>query len=243
MRFPAPLTRATLRRRYKRFLADMVLEDGTEVTAHVANSGAMLGLSDPGLTAWLSRSDKPGRKLAWSWELAEVEGLLVGINTQHPNAIAAEAVRNGAIPELSGYAALRREVAYGRNSRIDLLLEDPARPKCYVEVKNVHLKQGEAAAFPDAVTARGAKHLAELSDMAAAGHRAVMLFLVQRMDCRFFRPAAGIDPVYARALKSAVAAGVEVLCYDCRLTLDGIDAGKPLPLRLFEDERGPHGSE
>ena len=243
MRFPAPLIRATLRRRYKRFLADMVLEDGSEITAHVANSGAMLGLAEPGLTAWLSHSDKPGRKLAWSWELAEVDGLLVGINTQHPNAIVAEAVRAGLLPDLAGYAAQRREVPYGRNSRIDLLLEDPARPKCYVEVKNVHLKRGEAAAFPDAVTARGAKHLAELSDMAAAGHRAVMLFLVQRMDCRFFRPAAEIDPTYARALKSAVAAGVEVLCYDCRLTLDGIDAGKPLPLRLFEDERGPHGSE
>jgi len=235
MRLP-PLTKARLIKRYKRFLADVVLEDGSETTAHVANSGAMTGLSDPGIDVWLSYSDKPTRKLAWSWELAHVDGGLVGINTSHPNAIVAEAISGGLIPELTGYDSLRREVAYGRNSRIDILLEDPARPKCYVEVKNVHLKRGDAAAFPDAVTARGAKHLAELSDMVEGGHRAVMLFLVQRSDCRYFVPAADVDPTYAEALRRAVASGVEVLCYACRLSLEEITVADPLPWHLAAPE-------
>jgi sugar fermentation stimulation protein A len=232
MLFSAPLTRGTLVRRYKRFLSDVVLDGGEEVTAHVANSGAMTGLSDPGIEVWLSHSSKPSRKLAWSWELARIDGGLVGINTGHPNAIAAEAILAGTIPELAGYASLRREVPYGRNSRIDLLLEGPDRPTCFVEIKNVHLKRGDAAQFPDAVTARGTKHLAELEDMVAAGHRAVMLFLVQREDCRYFIPAEDIDPVYARALRRAVGAGVEAFCYSCRLSLEGIVVDSPLPLRL-----------
>lgn len=237
MRLPGPLTHARLIKRYKRFLADVTLDDGTETTAHVANSGAMTGLNAPGIDVWLSHSDKPGRKLAWSWELAHVDGGLVGINTSHPNAIAAEAIGAGLIPELAGYASLRREVAYGRNSRIDILLEDESRPRCYVEIKNVHLKRGDAAAFPDAVTARGAKHLAELSDMVAEGHRAVMLFLVQRSDCRYFVPAADVDPVYAQALSRAAAAGVELLCYACRLSLEEITVADPLPLRLDGEDR------
>jgi len=232
VKLPGPLTRARLIKRYKRFLADMVLEDGTEVTAHVANSGAMTGLNAPGIEVWLSYSDNPKRKLAWSWELAHVDGGLVGINTSHPNAIAAEAIQAGQIPELTGYGSLRREVAYGKNSRIDILLEDANHPKCYVEIKNVHLKRGPAAEFPDAVTARGAKHLAELSDMVAEGHRAVMLFLVQRSDCSYFSPAADIDPTYAQALQRAVAAGVEVLCYSCAISLEEITVDQPLPLRL-----------
>ena len=233
MLFPAPLTRATLVKRYKRFLADVVFESGEAVTAHVANPGAMTGLSDPGLEVWLSHSDNPKRKLAWSWELARIDGHLVGINTSHPNAIVAEAVQAGQIPELAGYATLRREVAYGRNSRIDLLLEAPARPLCYVEIKNVHLKRGDWACFPDAVTARGTKHLGELSDMVTAGHRAVMVYLVQRQDCTTFAPAADIDPVYAKALQNAVAAGVETLCYDCHISLEGITVGRPMPLQLI----------
>lgn len=231
MKLP-PLTHARLVKRYKRFLADVVLDDGTETTAHVANSGAMLGMNAPGIEVWLSHSDNPKRKLAWSWELAHVDGGLVGINTSHPNAIAAEAIAAGKIPELVGYASLRREVTYGKNSRIDILLEDESRPKCYVEIKNVHLKRGEAAEFPDAVTARGTKHLAELSDMVAEGHRAVMLFLVQRQDCSYFSPAADIDPTYAKALHKALAAGVEVLCYACRLSLEEIVVADPLPLRI-----------
>lgn len=250
MRFAAPLVRGTLVRRYKRFLSDVLLATGEQVTAHVANSGAMLGVSDPGLEVWLSHSPKPSRKLAWSWELVRVDGHLVGVNTMHPNAIVAEAVTAGIIPELAGYDRVQREVAYGVNSRIDLLLSSTDGPKCYVEVKNVHLKRGDAACFPDAVTARGTKHLCELVDMVAAGHRAVMLFLVQREDCQVFMPAEDIDPAYAQALRRAVEAGVETICYACRLTLDGIGIDRPLPLDLSKvpaesrvqvvvDARGP----
>jgi sugar fermentation stimulation protein A len=232
MLFPAPLLRGSLVRRYKRFLCDVLLETGEGITAHVANSGAMLGLSDHGLEVWLSHCTKPSRKLAWSWELARVDGGLVGVNTVHPNAIVAEAITSGQIPELAGYSELRREVAYGQCSRIDLLLRSEGRPTCYVEVKNVHLKRGEAAAFPDAVTVRGTKHLGELSAMVRANQRAVMLFLVQREDCRYFIPADDIDPVYGLALRNAVRTGVEVLCYDCRLSLKGIEVGDALPIRL-----------
>jgi sugar fermentation stimulation protein A len=232
MRFVAPLVRGTLLRRYKRFLSDVLLDSGETVTAHVANSGAMTGLADAGLEVWLSPAANPARKLAWSWELARVDGHLVGINTAHPNAIVAEAVAAGTIAELVGYASGRREVPYGRNSRIDLLLEQPGRPRCYVEVKNVHLKRGDDACFPDAVTVRGTKHLGELRDMVAAGQRAVMLFLVQRGDCRRFTPAADVDPTYARELALAVAKGVEVLCYTCRLSLQEILLDRPLPMYL-----------
>jgi sugar fermentation stimulation protein A len=232
MMFDASLVRGTLVRRYKRFLSDVTLESGEQITAHVANPGAMLGLSDPGMEVWLSRSAKATRKLPWSWELARVQGGLVGINTLHPNAIVAEALGDGKIPQLAGYADMRREVPYGRNSRIDLLLTSPDRPTCYVEVKNVHLKRGAAACFPDAKTARGTKHLAELIEVVATGQRAVMLFLVQREDCEYFTPAEDIDPVYAQALRRAVGAGVEALCYGCRLTLESIRLDRPLPLRL-----------
>jgi sugar fermentation stimulation protein A len=234
MFFSVPLHRGTLLRRYKRFLSDVVLDGGEEVVAHVANSGSMLGVSAPGIEVWLSRSANPGRKLPWSWEMARVDGGLVGINTMHPNRIVAEAVADGTIAELTGYRSLRREVAYGRNSRVDLLLASPEGPTCYVEVKNVSLKRGDVACFPDAVTARGTKHLVELAEMVAAGHRAVMLFLVQRQDCRSFSPAADIDPIYARTLERAVAAGVEVLCYCCRLTLEGIAVDRRLPVRLTD---------
>ncbi len=232
MLFSAPLVRGTLLRRYKRFLSDVALDDGAVVTAHCANSGSMLGVCEPGSEVWLSECDKPGRKLRWSWELVRIGDGLVGVNTNHPNAVAAEAVAAGRIPELAGYSSLRREVRYGRNSRIDLLLQGPGRPDCWVEIKNVHLKRGDAAAFPDAVTARGTKHLDELSAMVAAGDRAVMLYLVQRGDCHHFTVAEDIDPGYAAALRRARAAGVETLCYTCTATLDGIAVGRPLPLAL-----------
>ena len=231
MLFGQTLTRGVLIRRYKRFLADIRLDDGTEITAHVANPGAMTGTSDPGLEVWLSRSDNPARKLAWSWELCRVDGHLVGVNTAHANRVAAEAVAAGAIGELAGYDGLRREVPYGERSRIDLLLESPGRPICYVEVKNVHLKRGDRAEFPDAVTARGTRHLGELRRMVADGHRAVMLFVVQRGDCRSFRPAADIDPAYAAAL-AAAGDGVEAICYTCRMSLEGIVVDGRLPLFL-----------
>ncbi|MBC7951087.1 MAG: DNA/RNA nuclease SfsA [Rhodospirillaceae bacterium] len=232
MRFPSPLIRGSLIRRYKRFLADVLLDTGEEVTAHVANSGAMLGTSTPGMEVWLSPATNPLRKLAWNWELCRMDGALIGVNTAHPNLIATEAVSAGLIPELTGYETIRREVKYGRNSRIDLLLEAPGRPTCYVEVKNVHLKRGEWAEFPDAVTVRGAKHLLELRDMVAEGHRAVMLYLVQREDCVGFRPAADIDPTYAAGLTAAMGDGVEAICYTCRMGLEDITIGGRLPMAV-----------
>jgi len=235
--FPDPLIEGRLIQRYKRFLADVELSDGTVVTAHVPNSGTMLGLNAAGLPVWLSRSDKPTRKLPYTLELVEADGGPVGVNTSHPNFIAAAAIRAGAIPELAGYASVRREVKYGRNSRIDLLLECEDRPPAYVEVKNVHLRRmdrygGTAAEFPDCVTARGAKHLAELADMVAAGCRAVMLYLVQRTDCDHFRVAHDIDPAYHLGLVKARAVGVEALCYCCTITPQAILLDRPLPVIL-----------
>jgi sugar fermentation stimulation protein A len=235
MRFPDPLIRGVLVKRYKRFLADVTLENGETVTAHCANTGAMLGLDAPGSEVWLSPARNPDRKLKYTFEMIRVGPGLVGINTQHPNALVAEAIAAGAVPELAGYASARREVKYGRNSRIDLLLEDAGRPPCYVEVKNVHLKRGPEgkrglAEFPDSVTKRGAKHLAELADMASEGARAVMFYLVQRQDCDRFRLAADIDPAYNTAFEAARAAGVEALCYACKLSTEAIELDRALPL-------------
>ncbi len=229
MRFPVPLVPATLLRRYKRFLADVRLAGGEEVTVHCPNPGQMLGLARPGADIWLSPAG-PGRKLPFGWELERFGDGLVGIHTGHPNMIVAEAVALGRIPELAGYAEARREVAYGRNSRIDLLLTDPGRPPCWVEVKNVHLRRGGGAEFPDCVTLRGAKHLEELGDRVEAGERAVMVYLVQRGDCDRFAIARDLDPGYARAFARAAARGVEFLCYACDVRLDGIDVDRPLPL-------------
>ncbi|WOF74462.1 DNA/RNA nuclease SfsA [Parvibaculaceae bacterium PLY_AMNH_Bact1] len=219
MKFDPPLISATLLKRYKRFLADVRFDDGTQATAHCANPGSMMGLAEPGSTVWLSKSDNPKRKLAWSLELVDDERSLVGVHTGKANALVEAAVTNGDIQELSGYETLRREVKYGENSRIDLLLEDPARPTTYVEVKSVTLSRTKGLAeFPDSKTTRGAKHMAELAEMAKQGHRAVVFFLVQRSDCSRMQPAADIDPKYAESLNAALAAGVEVLCYSCRLT-------------------------
>lgn len=237
MKFSSPLIPARLIKRYKRFLADAEIlagpDSGQTLTVHCPNPGAMLGLAEPGSKIWLTRSNNPARKLAYGWELIDVDGNLVGINTAHPNSLAEDALRSGIIPELTGYANLRREVPYGKNSRIDLLLETPGQPPCYIEVKNVHLKRkAELAEFPDSVTTRGAKHLSELASIKRGGARAVMLYIVQRSDCRSFGLASDIDKAYAAAFATAMAAGIETLCYACHITLDGIEITKPLPIVL-----------
>ncbi|MDA1099914.1 MAG: DNA/RNA nuclease SfsA [Proteobacteria bacterium] len=233
MQFPDPLIRGTLLRRYKRFLADVKLDDGQEITAHCANPGAMLGLKDAGAEVWLSPARNPKRKLQFSWELLHADGALVGINTAHPNGLAAEAIADGRIAPLRGYEDLRREVKYGQNSRVDILLCQTGLPDCYVEVKNVHLmRQPGLAEFPDSVTKRGAKHLVELGDMVAAGHRAVMFYLVQRTDCDRFAIAGDIDPTYAKELRRAMGRGVEMICYDCDIETTGIQVRGPLTLEI-----------
>jgi sugar fermentation stimulation protein A len=234
MRFASPLVRGRLLQRYKRFLADVELDDGSRITATCPNTGAMLGLCDPGLAIWLSKSDSPTRKYAHTWELVEFgrgkSRSFVGINTSHPNAIVSEAVASGVIPPLSGYASQRREVKYGQSSRIDLLLEDPAKGLAYVEIKNVHLlREKGLAEFPDCRTERGVKHLAELTSMVRAGHRAVMVYLIQRGDAHRFRAAADIDPNYATALANARAAGVEAYAVTCRMSPEDITVDKVLP--------------
>ena len=235
MQFPAPLIPATLIRRYKRFLADVMLPTGEAITAHVANPGAMTGLDAPGSNVWLSKSDNPKRKLPYSWELVEVDfgagTELVGVNTAHPNVLAGEAIRNNVIPDLVGYASIRREVKYGKNSRIDFLLEDDGRPPCYVEIKNVHLMRSAGLAeFPDSVTARGAKHLDELVAMVAGGARAVMLYVIQIGSSERFALARDIDPAYGAAFDRARAAGVEALAWKCAISAEEIAVAEPVTL-------------
>ena len=240
MKFPDPLISGRLIKRYKRFLADVELQDGRVVTAHCANPGSMMGLAEPGSLIWLSPARNPQRKLRFSWEIASADGEPVGINTSLPNGIVADAIAAGRVPELAGYPELKREVRYGKNSRIDILLSGArevagsgeAETQCYVEVKNVTLKRGaELAEFPDSVTSRGAKHLDELGDAVEAGHRAVMFFLVQRGDCSRLGIAGDIDPNYQAAFQQALSRGVEVLCYDCRVTPEQIDMNRALPLK------------
>jgi sugar fermentation stimulation protein A len=232
MDFPAPLIPATFLRRYKRFFADVVLADGTEITAHCPNPGAMLGLNVPGLPAWVSVSDNPKRKLSHTLELVEADGGLVGINTMLPNRLVAEALETGTIPELAGYASVRREVKYGKASRIDFLLEDPARGRCWLEVKNVHLMRTPGLAeFPDCVAARSLKHLRELEAIVAEGDRAVVLFVIQRTDCNVFSSCHELDPAFGRGLNQAAESGVEVLAYAADVTVEGVRIARPLPWR------------
>ncbi len=233
MDFPSPLETGYLVKRYKRFLADIALDSGDTVTAHCPNPGSMMGVVQEGARAYVSRSPNKARKLPLTLELLEIDGGLLAVNTQNPNKIAAEAIDAGRIKELVGYDNLSRERPYGEGSRIDILLEAPERAPAYVEIKNVHLRrQGALAEFPDSVTTRGAKHLQELMGVAAHGARAVMLFIVQRMDCDRFAPAADLDPVYAKTLKEAASAGVELLCYDCEITPTAVTLRRPLPISL-----------
>ncbi len=235
MHFPAPLIPATLIRRYKRFLADVTLASGEEITVHVANPGAMTGLDAPGSRVWLSKSDNPKRKLPYSWELVEVDfgggAELVGVNTGHPNLLVGEALTAKTIPGLSDYTSIRREVKYGKNSRIDFLLESDGRPPCYVEIKNVHLmRDAGLAEFPDCVTARGAKHLDELAAMAEGGARAVMLFVIQIGSAERFALARDIDPTYGKAFDRARKMGVEALAWKCAISQESIVVAEPVSM-------------
>ena len=233
MRFPTPLVPARLLRRYNRFLADAVLEETEqEITAHCPNPGSMMGLAEPGMRIWLEPNDDPRKKLRFGWRLVELPGgHWSGIDTAVPNRVVREALLARAVPRLSAYGAVRAEVKYGRASRVDFLLSEPGLPDAYVEVKNVHLRRtGDLAEFPDSVTARGARHLEELSAMVAAGHRAVMLYLVQRTDCARLAMAADLDPAYARAFEAARGAGVEMLCHGTEIDGSGVDLGAELPV-------------
>jgi sugar fermentation stimulation protein A len=234
MRLP-PLRRGVLIRRYKRFLADVHLDDGRLVTATCPNTGSMLGLSEPGAAVWLSESDSPTRKYPFTWELVEADlgrgTMLVGINTGHPNKLVAEALAAKRVRALAGYPMLRREVKYGRNSRIDLLLECSRKGLCYVEIKNVHLSRRYGLAeFPDSVTERGVKHLVEMSDMVRQGHRAVMVFLIQRSEARRLALARDIDSGYGAAFDAARAAGVEAIALRCRVGTEEIIVDRPVPI-------------
>jgi sugar fermentation stimulation protein A len=235
MRFSTPLIPATLIKRYKRFLADVALPAGETITVHVANPGAMTGLATPGARVWLSKSDNAKRKLPHSWELVEVDfgggAELVGVNTAHPNPLVGAALAAGAIPELAGYDTIRREVKYGKNSRVDFLLESATRPPCYVEIKNVHLmRRPGLAEFPDAKTERGAKHLVELGDMVEQGARAVMLYVIQIGSATRFKLARDIDPKYGAAYDAARVRGVEALAWMCRIEPGGIAIDTPVPI-------------
>ena len=234
MHFSTPLLEARLLRRYQRFLVDVETAGGQLLTAHCPNTGSMQGCKAPGSRVWLSPATNPARKLAWTWELVEAEpGVIVGVHTGRSNALVREAIEGGHVPELGGDAVIRPEVKYGEGSRIDFLLQGPGRPDCYLEVKNVTAAvEGRIGYFPDAVTTRGARHLREMSAMVAAGHRAVLVFCVQRGDVDAVRPADHIDPDYGRALRAALAAGVEVLALGARMDLRGIELVRRLGVEL-----------
>jgi sugar fermentation stimulation protein A len=231
MRFQSPLIRGTLIQRYKRFLADVRLSDDQVVTAHCTNTGSMTGCKEPGSVVYISRSDKQGRKLLYTWELIRVKRAWIGINTMHPNRLVAEAIERGIIRELHGYETIRREVVTRAGTRLDLCL-DTAAGSCFVEVKNVTLNVDGAAAFPDAVSERGTKHLKELIRLRRKGHRAAVVFVIQREDCKLFRPADEIDPEYGRWLRRAIRAGVEALPYRAKVTPREIVLTKRLEMRL-----------
>lgn len=219
MIFDTPLVPARLVRRYKRFLFDAVLEDGREITGFCPNTGSMLGLTEPGSRIWLSEHDSPSRKHIHAFELIETAGTVVGVHAALANRLAEEAIRAGLVADLADYPTIAREQRYGTRSRIDFLLSGPDRPAAYVEVKNVHFtRKTGLAEFPDTATARGARHLTELVEVVRAGHRAVMLYLVQREDCDALRICGDLDPVYARGFIAAISAGVEAYAVKCRVT-------------------------
>jgi sugar fermentation stimulation protein A len=232
MRFQTPLVPGTLIRRYKRFLADVTLVDGQEVTAHCANPGSMMGLAEPGTRVWLEPNDDPKKKLKFGWRLVEHgNGHFTGVDTAVPNRMLRAALEARDVPGLTEFDSLRAEVPYGEKSRVDFLLSQAGQPDLYIEVKSVTLsRQTGLAEFPDSVTARGTRHLNELTDMVRQGHRAMMLYLVQRTDCSRMTLAEDIDPSYAAAWKGATEAGVETLALDCEISPEAVRLGKPIEM-------------
>lgn len=232
MRFPEPPLAGRFLRRYKRFFADVELEDGSVLVAHCPNTGSLLGCLEPGAPVWLRDSGNPARKLRHTWQAVRIGRAWVNVDTALPNRVVAEAVERGLVAELSGYASVRREVPYGKGSRIDLLLEDEARGSCHVEVKSTTLARGAVALFPDAVTERGRKHLDELARLARSGRRAVQFFFVSRGDVHTFRPADDIDPDHGRALRRAVRAGVELVARRTLVRARSLELGEALGIEL-----------
>ncbi|HET6160607.1 MAG TPA: DNA/RNA nuclease SfsA [Dongiaceae bacterium] len=231
MRYAQPLIPATLLRRYKRFLADMAMADGQQITVHCANPGSMLSLAVAGRRCWLSHHPGTGRKLEYSWELEEAATGCIGINTARANTVVAEALAAGAIPELAGWPIVRREVPDGDASRLDFHLSGGNGPDCWLEVKSVTMSRKPGLAeWPDARSSRGARHLEALSRLANGGAKAALLLLVQRPDCTAFRVAGDIDPVYAAAFAAVDRAKVRILAFDCSVSPDGIALRKPLTI-------------
>jgi sugar fermentation stimulation protein A len=227
-----PLVRGVLLKRYKRFLADVRLDDGETVTAHCANSGRMTSCCEAGRPVYLSTHDNPRRKLKYTWELIEMASSLVGVNTLIPNRLVTAALKAGEVPELAAYTEVTTEVAVNGGSRLDIRLDGKGLPPCFVEVKNCTLVADGVARFPDAVTSRGQKHLIELQHLVADGARGFMFYFIQRMDAECFEPAREIDPAYAAELARAAQNSVEVLAYDVNIDLKEISLGRPLPYRI-----------
>ena len=222
----------TLLRRYKRFLADVELASGRQVTAHCPNSGSMTGCSESGRPVYLSYHDNPKRKLQYTWELIDMPNSLVGVNTLVPNRLVYAAIRAGFVKTLAQYENIKSEVKAGANSRLDLLLSNNENDQCFVEIKNCTLVNQGTASFPDAVTARGRQHLIELQELVAIGNRCMMFFLIQRMDADRFAPADQIDPAYGKELRKAVENGVEIIAYDVVIDLKKIKLRRSLPVIL-----------
>lgn len=224
MIFEPPLIKAKLIKRYKRFLFDAEMQDGSLITGSCPNTGSMRGLTDPGSNIYMcDHGDSKTRKYRYSLELVEADNTIVGINTSRPNKLVESAIINGLVDNLNQYQSLKREQKYGQNSRIDILLEDEELGKAFVEVKNVHfLREPNLAEFPDSATARGAKHLYELADQVQLGHRAIMVYLIQRDDCNRFKICADLDPKYAEAFTHARQVGVEAFALKCKITPKGI---------------------
>jgi sugar fermentation stimulation protein A len=226
------LISGTLVKRYKRFLADVKLNNNRVVTAHCANSGSMKECSEPGRTVFLSTHDNPKRRLKYTWEIIEMPSSLVGVNTNVPNRLVYKSIEDGLVKELEGYDRIKPEVKVGNHSRLDFCLTKRNNDQCFVEVKNCTLVTDGVACFPDAVTSRGLKHLVELQKLLDQGKRCVMFYLIQRNDAGVFKPADHIDPQYGKELRKALKKGVEILVYDTAIDLERIVLNKKIPYRL-----------